>query len=195
MGTHLMKLRRDWKIGERCFVVYDGPGDVTERVLGKGTILDLDSSAVLVNIGGQNRVLKYHNIFPINDRSFRSVRLGTEILKIAKELVSDYHRIHQGLLCTSGVNAFCQKNGCYWMLDVIWSYQPKCRRDPMLREMQFWDFKKKPDKSMLVTCSRDKGNVAIRQTVPYTDFPGESARLWVGPADEKTMVVMLPSEY
>lgn len=105
---------------------------------------------------------------------------------------------------TDGVRALAEKGGAFWLLDIIASYQQKCRRDPMLRDMQFWKLSVKGS-SAVVECERDEGDVAIRQEVGYTDFPiqGET-KIWVEvsyqPSSgndsgmEKVYVAMLPSE-
>lgn len=111
--------------------------------------------------------------------------------------MDEYRRLHPGLLVTCGVRAFCDENECWWMLDVIWSYQPQCRKDAMLREIQFWRFEK-PNagaSTIAAICERDGGDVAIRQEVEFTDFKPQSCRLWVAPADDEQWVIMLPKEY
>ncbi len=111
--------------------------------------------------------------------------------------MGEYYRLHPGMLITCGVKAFCDEHGAWWMLDILWSYQPQCRKDKMLREIQFWKFEKPtPDASTITAiCERDGGDVAITQEVPYTDFRPQSCRLWVAPADGEQWVIMLPEEY
>jgi hypothetical protein len=102
------------------------------------------------------------------------------------------------VVLTDGALTLAQEAECFWLIDVIASYQPKCRKDDMLRQMQFWDIKV-TGSSAVVTCSRDEGDVAISQKIPFTDFPFDAYRLYVAQQylDENkyVMVVMLPSEY
>ncbi len=103
-----------------------------------------------------------------------------------------YTRYPGGLKLTDGVVQLAQGGDCFWLLDIIWSYQPKCRKDSnsMLRDMQFWKLNVNGSKAV-VTCGRDTDDVAISQKIPFTDFPiqGET-RLYV-----VKEVIMLPSEY
>ena len=100
----------------------------------------------------------------------------------------NYYR-HGALKLTDGVKFLADNGDCYWLLDVINSYQSQAKRDPALRYMQFWTLNVE-DGAGNVICERDSGDVAIRQRIPYTDFPLSSVKLYVA-GD----VVMLPSEY
>ncbi len=101
-----------------------------------------------------------------------------------------YTKYPGGLKLTDGVVQLAQGGDCFWLLDIIWSYQPKCRKDSMLQDMQFWKLNVNGSEAV-VTCERDTDDVAIRQKIPFTDFPiqGET-KLYV-----VNDVVMLPSEY
>ena len=84
-------------------------------------------------------------------------------------------------------------------MDAIASHQPKALRDPMLRDMQFWKLKVNADKSAVLTCERDEGDVAITQKIPATDFPLNEVKVWVeqggeSPDGRRMMVAMLPGE-
>jgi hypothetical protein len=48
-----------------------------------------------------------------------------------------WHRYIGGLLLTEGVVYLCESAECFWLVDVIWSYQPLCKKDDMLRVQQF----------------------------------------------------------
>ena len=105
---------------------------------------------------------------------------------------------HGDLFLTDGCQLLAEDGECYWLFDMINSYQPRCRADPMLRDMQFWILKVAESKAELV-CERDTGNVAFSQQIEYTDFPiqGET-NIWVewGSIDgvNEHYVAMLPSE-
>ena len=94
---------------------------------------------------------------------------------------------------TDGAKYLAEKAGAYWLMDAIASYHAKCMKDPMLQGIQFWKLKVKNGKATLI-CERDEGDVAIKQTIPYTDFPLESITLYCAPLDGKHYVIMLPSE-
>ena len=101
-----------------------------------------------------------------------------------------YHRfsILSKLVMTDGVKYLANACQCFWLMDIIASYQSKAMKDPRLAEIQFWELKK-DGKGFKVTCSRDTNDVAITQRIPYSDFPLDSVKIWV-----ENGVVMLPSE-
>ncbi len=90
-------------------------------------------------------------------------------------------------------------SGAYWLMDAIASHQPKALKDERLREIQFWKLtvtEKDGRKSAVLTCRADSGEkAAITQEIEYTDFDVPEIDLWVGPVDEKTYCILLPSEY
>src|SRR5882724_6337738 len=75
-----------------------------------------------------------------------------------------WHRYLGGLLLTDGVKWLADSAECFWLLDVIASYQLRCVRDPMLHDLQFWtvvvDLEKK---SARVICERDTDDVFLTQ--------------------------------
>ena len=90
-------------------------------------------------------------------------------------------------------------HGAYWLADAIASHQPRALRDERLRDMQFWKLKvteKNGRKSAVLTCRADSGErPAITQRIEYTDFDLPEIDLWVGPVDERSYCLLLPSEY
>ena len=102
-----------------------------------------------------------------------------------------YHRfsIISRLVLTDGVKYLCDKAGAYWLMDIIASYQQKCQKDEMLREFQIWTLTVE-DRSGKVICERDTNDIAIKQDIPYTDFPMPSVKLYC-----INGVILLPSEY
>ncbi|HEY3320083.1 MAG TPA: hypothetical protein VGP72_06440 [Planctomycetota bacterium] len=90
---------------------------------------------------------------------------------------------------THGVRQHCEEYKAYWILNLIWSYQPQCAKDRMLREIQFWRLTVRPDKTATIRCDRDTGNTAITQEIEFTDHPAGDFRFWV-----ENAVVMLPEE-
>lgn len=112
-----------------------------------------------------------------------------------------YHRLtfNPGLVFTDGCRALAENGGAYWLMDAIASHQPKAMRDPALRDIQFWTLKVKEDRSAVLTCERDSGDVAITQKIPATDFPLPEVKVWVelggeSPEGRRMMVAMLPGE-
>ena len=82
-------------------------------------------------------------------------------------------------------------NGAYWLLDAIGSYQPQCKKDPMLCDFQIWQLKLNGAGGATLTCWRDTGpdeRPIITQEIAYTDFP-QDIKLYL-----EENVLMLPSE-
>jgi len=90
-------------------------------------------------------------------------------------------------------------SGAYWLMDAIASHQPKALKDERLREIQFWKLtvtENEGRKRAVLTCRADSGETpAITQRIEYTDFDLPEIDLWVGPMDERTYCILLPSEY
>ena len=105
---------------------------------------------------------------------------------------------------TSGVNAFCNKNQCRWLLLLIGSYQTDDRitLDPYLSEIQFWnvlwhkDDPSIPQSGCRVICNRDTNDLVISHDILKTDLERDmDIRLYVETGEENRRVIMLPSEY
>lgn len=96
-----------------------------------------------------------------------------------------------GILYTDGVRHVAQQGGAYWLIDAIasWQLEPDVRDDSMLQEIQFWKLVVNEDRSAVLTCERDTDDVAVTQSIPLTDFPLRSIRLFL-----EDGVLMLPSE-
>jgi hypothetical protein len=128
--------------------------------------------------------------------------MQTTNLKAALEGFSGtegYTRYLAGLLLTDGVKYLAENAACYWLLDIIASYQPKCKKDKDLREMQFWTLKRVPNTSKaVVTCDDGNDHVKITQRIEFTDFPLDEVKVWVelGSVDgvNPAYVAMLPGE-
>jgi len=109
-----------------------------------------------------------------------------------------YTKYFGGLMLTDGVRYLAENAGCFWLLDIIASYQSKCRKDADLREMQFWKLTVNADDSAVVTCEDGNGKVKITQKMEYTDFPLDEVKIWVelGSVDlvNPAYVAMLPGE-
>lgn len=102
----------------------------------------------------------------------------------------NHYRHISGLLYTDGIKAMAQLCGAYWLIDAIASHQPRCRRDPMLRDMQFWFLRKDKDGGWELVCERDEGDIAFKQQIEFSDFPLNEIQIWV-----QEDVMLLPSEY
>ena len=113
-------------------------------------------------------------------------------------------------LYTDGVQHVAEKGEAYWILDLIGSWQAEdpIRKDPRLQDIQFWTLTVNQNRSALMICERDEGDIAIEQKIGLTDFPLPKIRfylqnMWcywrfVGTGSRTTSdygVLILPSEY
>jgi hypothetical protein len=93
------------------------------------------------------------------------------------------------VLYTDGVKYLADNAGCYWLIDVISSYQ-------LLKEIkgisfQIWELKVNEDQSAVVTMKEDSGCPdVVKQKIPYTDFPLDEMKFYF-----TDNVLMLVSEY
>ncbi len=103
----------------------------------------------------------------------------------------EYHRFSalSKLVMTDGVKDFCDLCQCFWLLDVIMSYQhTKILREK--GEFQVWRIWKTGDTTATVSCDDGNENILITQKIEYTDFPLQSFKLYCSNG-----VIFLPSEY
>lgn len=112
----------------------------------------------------------------------------------------EWHRwspLFRGIVLTDGALWLAENAECYWLMDAIGSYQPECKKNEMLRDMQFWTLKVDLEKkSATLICERDTGDVAFTQEIEHTSFPLPEIKLYCaagGP--QNTMVILLPGEY
>lgn len=117
-----------------------------------------------------------------------------------------YHRIsiQKTLVATDGVAWLAENAKCYWLTDIIASYQQSIRKYARTRpsvapllEMQVWTLtKNKTTNGARVICTDGNTEIPIySQAIPYTDFPLQTIKIWVCPVDENNMVMLLPSEH
>jgi len=90
-------------------------------------------------------------------------------------------------VATDGVIALAEAAGCYWLLDIIGSYQTDSRLDPAF---QVWKLVVNPKGSKVVVYGYNDTELIVSQEIPYTDFPLEEAKLYLMGG-----VILLPSEY
>lgn len=116
-----------------------------------------------------------------------------ETPKILEELAQftgteRYHRSGLGgLLLTDGAHHLRERLDCYWLIDVVESYQPVLSQ----HQFQLWSIDVRQDSSAVVEMREDTGlEPLVSQDISYTDFalPRYEFYCVVG-------VVMLKSEY
>ena len=111
------------------------------------------------------------------------------------------HPLNPRVIYTPGVQFLAEQAGAYWLLDIIASYigSPEMARaitaDDRLADMQFWRLDVHEIDGATVVCQADSGEVpAIRQNIPFTDFPIEHADIWAA-FDGRFWTLYLPSEH
>lgn len=97
----------------------------------------------------------------------------------------EFFKYHFGLIISEGVKALADKFECYWLIDIIASYQPQLKAE----EFQSWKLKKNEDETAVVTCDDGNGRILKKQNIPYTDFKADTATVWV-----EYGTAILPSE-
>lgn len=55
-----------------------------------------------------------------------------------------YHLFSPGFFVTDGVKFLCENAECFWLLNIIYSFQQHCVKDASLRDMQFWHLRPFP---------------------------------------------------
>lgn len=112
-----------------------------------------------------------------------------------------YHRlgIMPNVVSTDGVKWLAENAECFWLMDIIASYQSQIKRKPQfekLRGMQSWTLtlNKTGNGAKVICTDGDSNEPYITQKIPFTDFPLQTITLWVQPQDN-LMVIMLPSEH
>lgn len=93
------------------------------------------------------------------------------------------------LLLTDGIKALCERFECWWVIDIIASYQPQLKDE----EFQVWKLVKNEDDSALITCENGNGIILKKQKVAWTDFTASECTVWIEAGE--AWVCLLPSEH
>lgn len=105
------------------------------------------------------------------------------------------------VLLTDGAHYIAEnagENGAYWLMDAIAAYQPELLRVPSLQRFQLWKLEVDTTKhTATLSCQEDSDlTPLVTQEIEYTDFDLPELRLYCMPTgDNKTQVILLPSEY
>jgi hypothetical protein len=101
---------------------------------------------------------------------------------------TQYHKsTFDKLLLTDGIQYLREKGKCYWLIDIVESYQRKLKNIPF----QLWTLEVNEDQTAVVICKEDTNTpVLVRQKIGYTDFPLDKIEFYCIDG-----VVLLKSEY
>lgn len=90
-------------------------------------------------------------------------------------------------VATDGVIALANAAECFWLLDVIGSYQTDKRFRPAF---QIWKLEVNHKDDSAVVHGFNDTELIVSRDVPFTDFPLEELKLYLIDG-----VILLPSEY
>jgi len=115
-----------------------------------------------------------------------------DILEIIRQAhgTAAYHKfsplVHYPV-ATDGVIAVAEAAECFWLLDIIGSYQHDKRLDP---HFQVWELKVNREDETAVVRGYNDTDLVITQKISYTNFPLEELKLFLMDG-----VILLPSEH
>ena len=90
-------------------------------------------------------------------------------------------------VATDGVIALASAAGCFWLLDIVGSYQTNKKLDP---EFQVWKLEVDCENCNGVIRGYNDTDLIITQKIPWTDFPLDEVKLYLIDG-----IILLPSEY
>lgn len=107
-----------------------------------------------------------------------------------------YYHTNPGLLVTDGVKFLADNAGCYWLLDMVWSYLPVLRksRDTFFVVVLTKEGVRDPGAVFSIQDDIPPNQTYAQQAIEYTDFPLDEIVLYLSATGEE-FVLMLRSEY
>jgi len=105
-----------------------------------------------------------------------------------------YHRfsiLFKNLFLTDGAKYLADAAQCYWLMDIIGSYQRTLKTNPF----QTWTFDKASGLVKATNGNSGPENILATQFIKYTDFPLDEIKLFIVDNGDGNVIVMLPSEY
>ena len=90
-------------------------------------------------------------------------------------------------VATDGIIALAEAARCYWLLDIIGSYQTDKRLGP---SFQVWKLEVNLKSNSAVICGFNDTDLIISQEIPFTDFPLAEITLYLMDG-----IILLPSEH
>ncbi len=125
----------------------------------------------------------------------------SDLAQFTGDLQRYRHSINRHIIYTPGVQYLAEKANAYWLLDAIASYYGTQRmkaaiaKDDRLSSLHFWTLDVAEDNSATLILQADSDvEPAIKQEIPFTDFPIQQIRIWAG-FNGKNWTLYLPSEH
>lgn len=121
----------------------------------------------------------------------QAMKSGELMLHLQQFTGTNYYYPHSivgsgKLLLTDGCQFLREKANCYWLFDILSSYQYKLSKEPF----QSWKLKKEVSGGWEIIATDGNTKQLVTQKIPYSDFPMDEVKLFLSEG-----VVMLPSEY
>jgi len=88
---------------------------------------------------------------------------------------------------TDGVIALAEASGCFWLLNIIGSYQGNAKLD---KTFQVWTLEVNRTNDSGVVRGFNDTTLIVTQEIPYTDFPLDKVKLYLIDG-----IILLPPEY
>lgn len=108
---------------------------------------------------------------------------------------SEQFYLYHNLIMTEGVEFLARQAGCFWLVDVAWSYVSTKdwagNEDFITLKLRV---RKKKKGGAWVTFDDGNGTILAKQFIPFTDCPLGKVTLWLCWDGDK-YTIMLPSEY
>jgi hypothetical protein len=88
----------------------------------------------------------------------------------------NYYKHLLGIVYTDGIKFLADECQCYWLIDVVASYQydSKVKQE----EFQVYKLKVNADKTAILNIEDGNYNVVASQDFEFTDFPLDSIEIW-----------------
>jgi hypothetical protein len=81
-----------------------------------------------------------------------------------------------GIIYTDGIKFLADECQCYWLIDVVASYQYHDKVKE--QEFQVYKLKVNADKSASINIEDGNYNIVASQDIEYTDFPLSEIEIW-----------------
>jgi hypothetical protein len=94
---------------------------------------------------------------------------------------------------TDGIKWLQENANCYWLTDLIASYQTT--EFKQANDRQFWKLVVASDNSAVITCDDGDGIISATQSIEFSDFPLPEFSIWVEIQSNGRTFIYLPSEY
>lgn len=98
---------------------------------------------------------------------------------------TEYYYKYGNIVLTDGVATACDKFRCFWLADVVASYQPITNE-----YMQVWECERGKGNKFKVMCTDGNDNILRVQYIEFSDLEGDKITFWLVDG-----VLMLPAEY